>query len=175
MFALHVLLSFGVAAFSDAFTPMGIVGSFVLIYLVLKLASRLTVMGHYMLRLEQGVAFTLWFGKEIVLASIDVAKIVLARKVDPSPAIVKVRLEDKREGTATLIGLLLTLTPGTMALDYDPETGDMVIHALNAHSLAEVEDAVREMERRLLNWMHPERLKGASSPRRIVRGEKREH
>lgn len=114
-------------------------------------------MGHYLTRLELGVRFVAWFALEVVRASIDVAKLVVSRQVSPSPAVIKMRLEDGREDVATLIGLLLTLTPGTMALDYDPETSEMYIHALDARSAEKVESGIRELEHRLLEWMNPER------------------
>jgi len=158
MLGIHILLAVGIAAFADALVPMGIVGAFVLVYLVLRLGAPLIRTGNYLKRLELGFGFILWFALEIVKASVDVARIVTARKVSPSPAVIKLRLEDRREGVATLIGLLLTLTPGTMALDYDPDSGEMAIHALNANSVEEVEKGIRELERRLLDWMHPERL-----------------
>lgn len=158
MLGIHILLAVGIAAFANALDPMGIVGAFVLVYLVLKIGSSLIVTGHYLQRLELGVGFVAWFALEIVKASIDVARVVIAGKVSPSPAVVKLRLEDRRDGVATLIGLLLTLTPGTMALDYDSDSGEMLIHALNAESIHEVEGGIRELERRLLDWMHPERL-----------------
>lgn len=158
MLGIHILLAVGIAAFANALDPMGIVGAFVLVYLVLKLGARLIRTGNYLKRLELGIGFIAWFAAEIVKASVDVARIVVASKVAPSPAVITMRLEDRREGVATLIGLLLTLTPGTMALDYDSETGEMAIHALNATSVEEVERGIRELEKRLLDWMHPERL-----------------
>ena len=54
---------------------------------------------------------------------------------------------------ATLLGCLLTLTPGTVAIDYLPEAGLMYIHALDADDAGEVEAGVREIERRLLRWL----------------------
>jgi multicomponent Na+:H+ antiporter subunit E len=163
MLGIHILLAVGIAAFANALDPMGIVGAFVLVYLVLKLGSRLIRTGNYLKRLELGIGFITWFATEIVKASLDVARIVVARRVAPSPAVIMMRLEDRRDGVATLIGLLLTLTPGTMALDYDPESGEMAIHALNATSVEEVERGIRELEKRLLDWMHPERLAAAEA------------
>ena len=161
MLGLHILVAVGIAAFANALNPMGIVGAFVLVYLVLRLGARLIQVGTYLTRLELGVGFACWFAMEIVKASVDVARLVVASKVSPSPAVIKMTLEDKREGVATMIGLLLTLTPGTMALDYVPETGELYIHALDAESAEKVELGIRELERRLLDWMHPERLAGA--------------
>lgn len=159
MLGLHILLAVGIAAFANALDPMGIVGAFVLVYLVLKLGARLIRVGEYVRRLELGTRFVVWFALEIVRASIGVARLVVARQVRTSPAIVRVTLEDRRESVATLIGLLLTLTPGTMALEYEPDTGVLYIHALDADSVDQVEHGVREIERRLLDWMHPDRLK----------------
>lgn len=162
MLGLHILIAVGIAAFANALDPLGIVGAFLLVYLVLRVGARLIRTGHYLRRLELGIAFAIWFALEIVRASIDVARLVVARKVSPSPAIIKMRLEDPREGVATVIGLLLTLTPGTMALDYVPESGELYIHALDAESAEKVEGGIRELERRLLDWMHPERLDAAA-------------
>lgn len=163
MLGIHILLSVGIAAFANALDPMGIVGAFLLVYLVLKLSARLIRTGNYLKRLELGIGFITWFATEIVKASLDVARIVVASKVAPSPAVITMRLEDRREGVVTLIGLLLTLTPGTMALDYDTETGEMSIHVLNATSVEAVERGIRELERRLLDWMYPDRLTAAAA------------
>jgi multicomponent Na+:H+ antiporter subunit E len=158
LLGLHILLAVGIAAFANALDPFGIVGAFVLVYLVLKLGARLIRVGSYVKRLELGTGFVLWFALEVVKASIDVARLVVAGKVRTSPAVLRVTLEDRREGVATLIGLLLTLTPGTMALEYEPGSGVMFIHALDADSADKVEHGLREIERRLLDWMYPERL-----------------
>lgn len=157
MLGLHILVAVGIAAFANALDPLGIVGAFALVYLVLRLAGPFIQLGDYLKRLELGVCFMLWFALEIVRASIDVAKLVVAKQVSPSPAVIKLRLEEGREDVATLIGLLLTLTPGTMALDYDPKTSEMYVHALDARSVDKVEEGIRELERRLLEWMRPER------------------
>ncbi|PKO56534.1 MAG: cation:proton antiporter, partial [Betaproteobacteria bacterium HGW-Betaproteobacteria-21] len=60
---------------------------------------------------------------------------------------------------------LLTLTPGTLALDYDPASGVLYVHALDAGSAAEIEEGVRNIEDRLLAWMDAERppAKGSAS------------
>lgn len=158
MLGLHMLLAVGIAAFANALGPLGIVGAFGLVYVILKLGSRLIHVGNYVTRLELGSRFMLWFALEVVKASIDVARLVVAGKVRTSPAVLRVTLEDRREGIATLIGLLLTLTPGTMALEYEPVSGVMYVHALDADSADKVEHGLREIERRLLDWMYPERL-----------------
>ncbi len=153
MLGLHLLLADGLAAYADALAPLGVFAAFVAIYVALRLAIDLLGLRRYLRRLELGTAFALWFVVEILRASVDVARIVLGRSVAPQPAVVAMRLARRDERFATLLGCLLTLTPGTMALDYRPESGLMYIHALDARTAAEVEAGVRAIERRLLHWL----------------------
>ena len=78
---------------------------------------------------------------------------MLGRKVAPQPAVIVLRLARPDDRIATLLGCLLTLTPGTMALEYLPESGLMYIHAIDAKDAAAVEAGVRAIERRLLRWI----------------------
>ena len=150
MLGLHLLLAVGLAAYADALAPLGVFAAFVAIYVALRLAIDLLDLRRYLRRLELGTAFALWFVVEILRASVDVARIVLGRSVAPQPAVVAMRLARRDERFATLLGCLLTLTPGTMALEYLPESGLMYIHAIDAKEAAAVEAGVRAIERRLL-------------------------
>ena len=153
MLGLHLLLAVGLAAYADALRPLGVFAAFVAVYLALRLAIDLLGIRRYLRRLELGTAFALWFVVEILRASVDVARIVLGRSVAPQPAVVAMRLARRDERFATLLGCLLTLTPGTMALEYLPESGLMYIHAIDAKEAAAVEAGVRAIERRLLRWI----------------------
>ncbi|HRP22950.1 Na+/H+ antiporter subunit E [Thauera sp.] len=153
MLGVHILLAVGLAAFVDALSPLGVLAAFVVIHFALRLGSDLLGLRRYVRRLEYGTRFAFWFAAEIFKASIDVARIVLGRTVAPQPAIIRMRLARRDERVATLLGCLLTLTPGTLAMDYAPETGVMYIHAIDADDADEVEAGVREIERRLLAWL----------------------
>ena len=153
MLGLHILLAVGLAAFADALSPLGVVAAFVVIYVALRLAIDLLGIRRYLRRLELGTAFSLWFVAEVFKASLDVARIVLGRKVSPQPAVIALRLARPDDRIATLLGCLLTLTPGTMALEYLPESGLMYIHAIDAKEAAAVEAGVRAIESRLLRWI----------------------
>lgn len=153
MLGIHILLAAVLAAFSNALTPMGIVVAAVLVYLVMKLGAGLMGIRGYVRRVELGIGFGFWFAWEVVRASLDVARVVFGLNRMPRPAIVTIRLLRRDERLATLIGCLLTLTPGTMAMDYEPETGLMYVHALDAETPDGIEAGVREIEARLLAWI----------------------
>ncbi len=153
MLGMHLLLAVGLAAFADGLTPLGVLAAFTLIYLLLKLSSRLMGLRGYVLRLELGVRFAGWFMLEVLKASLDVARLVLGRRVAISPAVVEVALVRRDERVATLLACLLTLTPGTLALHYRSEDGMLYVHALDTDSAAAVEEGVRRIEARLLAWL----------------------
>ena len=153
MLGLHILLAVGLAAFADALSPLGVVAAFLIIYVALRLAIDLLGIRRYLGRLELGITFTLWFVAEVFKGSLGVARVGLGRKVAPQPAVIVLRLARPDDRIATLLGCLLTLTPGTMALEYLPESGLMYIHAIDAKDAAAVEAGVRAIERRLLRWI----------------------
>lgn len=153
MLGVHFLLAIVLAAFSDGLSPLGVLVAFILVYLVLKLGAGLMGLRAYVRRIELGTAFMGWFVVEVVKASVDVARVVFALGRAPRPAIVPVRLARADDRLATVVGCLLTLTPGTMAMEYDPESSLMYVHALDAQSAEEVEAGVRAIESRLLAWV----------------------
>jgi multicomponent Na+:H+ antiporter subunit E len=153
MLGLHLLLAVGLAAFADGLSPLGVATAFVLIYVLLRLSSRLLGMRAYVLRLELGARFIGWFMVEVLKASLDVARLVLGRRVAITPAVVRVTLVRRDERVATLLACLLTLTPGTLALHYSADEGVLYVHALDTDSAAAVEDGVRRIEARLLAWL----------------------
>jgi multicomponent Na+:H+ antiporter subunit E len=153
--ALHLLLAFGMAAFAGSFSPMGVLFAFFLVYLVFKVGGRMARTGAHARRVERGTVFVFWFVLEVFKASFDVARLVTAWRVDATPGIVPVRLAVQKDWVATLVGMLLTLTPGTMAMEYDSRAGLLYIHVLDAESADTVDAAVRRIETRLLAWLDP--------------------
>lgn len=153
MFLGHLLLSGILAAVAGAFHVPGLLAAFVLLYLLCKLAAPLQPLRRHARRVERGSAFIVWFIGQVLLASLHVARLVLARQVRVEPAVVAVSLRRPEERLATLLSCLLTLTPGTLALEYRETEGILFIHALDARSPAAVENMLRELERRLLHWL----------------------
>lgn len=169
MLGLHILVAIGLAAFAKTLTPLGVLAAFALVHLALRLGADLLGLRRYVRRLELGVLFGGWFALEVIKASLDVARIVLAPRVDPQPAVVALQLREPDERIATLLGCLLTLTPGTMALDYAPASGLMYVHAIHATDAAAVEAGVRAIERRLLRWIDAGAPPAAPPPSRTSR------
>ncbi len=155
MFLLHLLLSLALAALVGHLHGWGALSAFALLYLLCKLAWPSLRLRQYARRVELGSRFIPWFIGQVILSSLHVARLVLARQVAIEPAIVAVRLRSQNANMVTLIGGLLTLTPGTLALDYRAADGTLFVHALDARRQIEVESLVRDLESRLLHWLEP--------------------
>ncbi len=155
MFFLFHLLASVALAWSLGFGHLG--GgllAFALLYLLTRLLGLvLPRLGRYAHSLELGLWFCLWFIGQILLASYHVAGLVLARRIEVAPAVLAYPLARRDANTATLLGALLTLTPGTLALEYDESRGLLYIHALDARRREELTRMLGELERRLLTWL----------------------
>ena len=97
---------------------------------------------HYDWRL---LGFWAWLGREVVLSSIEVARVVLRRNVDIEPKVVDIDGSDLGPVDLALLGNSITLTPGTLTLDvYE---GRLLVHALTPEGAAALERG--EMQRRV--------------------------
>lgn len=99
------------------------------------------------------VRFAVWYVLEVVRSSWSVLSDVLTSGHRSTPRVVRMPLQSTRDGHAALIGMLITLTPGTLTIG--------VVHGaqgereLLVHSMyhSDTESAVRDlvdMETRML-------------------------
>mgnify|MGYP001580411483 FL=1 len=80
---------------------------------------------HYDWRL---LGFWAWLGGEVVKSSIEVARIVLRRKIEVEPTVVNIDGSGLGPVDLVVLGNSITLTPGTLTLDvYE---GQLRVHAL---------------------------------------------
>jgi multicomponent Na+:H+ antiporter subunit E len=156
MVYLHVLLATLMATALAVLSPLYWLAAFAALYPLFRLfglfhrASRL-----YALRIEAGLIFVPWFTWQVFSASFGVAKIVLSPRYQIESAVVRVPLHTRDKRLITLLGCLLTLTPGTLALDFRSRTGDMYVHVLDTRSVESVVKAIGDIERRLMRWVQP--------------------
>jgi len=97
---------------------------------------------HYDWRL---LGFWAWLGSEVVKSSLEVARVVLRRKIEVEPTVVDIDGSGLGPVDLVLLGNSITLTPGTLTLDvYE---GRLRVHALTREGAAALEGG--EMQRRV--------------------------
>jgi multicomponent K+:H+ antiporter subunit E len=88
--------------------------------------------------------------RDIVVANIHVARLVLSPLGRLRPRIVVVPLDVDHPAVASLLAATVTLTPGTVSVDLDPGRRELTVHALDAPDDATVIDEIKSRyERRL--------------------------
>ena len=97
---------------------------------------------HYDWRL---LGFWAWLGREVVVSSIEVARVVLRRRLVVEPKVVNIDGSGLGPVDLALLGNSITLTPGTLTLDVHEDR--LLVHALTAEGAAALERG--EMQRRV--------------------------
>jgi multicomponent Na+:H+ antiporter subunit E len=97
------------------------------------------------------ISFILFFIWELTKANIQVAYEVITPKFNMKPGIVALPLDAKTDFEITLLANLITLTPGTLALDVSSDRSVLYVHGMYVEDRKEfIEDIKQGFEKRLL-------------------------
>jgi multicomponent Na+:H+ antiporter subunit E len=86
------------------------------------------------------------FIKELVVANLDVAYRVLAPSMPIEPAVIYLPLRVQRPVAISTIANSITLTPGTLTMDYDEEANALYVHTINGRDPHGVIAPIRRWE-----------------------------
>ncbi|MCU0976127.1 MAG: Na+/H+ antiporter subunit E [Steroidobacteraceae bacterium] len=109
-------------------------------------------------RMSRPVAALLLLGRfllAVVVSGAQTALVILRASAGgdhaPKSAFVRLRYAPMDERGASLLGGMITLTPGTTTIDIDPERREMLLHVLDASDLDGLLAAIRrDFERYLV-------------------------
>jgi multicomponent Na+:H+ antiporter subunit E len=146
--AWHAALGWLWLALTERYTA----SNFVLGLLFAHLALRLTRFERRSVgKTGAALAFLAFFVREVVVSALRVARDVLAVRPRMRPAIVRVPLDVRTDGQIALLAILITLTPGTLALDVSEDRRTLFVHAMFAADADAVRDEIKGgFERRIL-------------------------
>ncbi len=106
--------------------------------------------GNQFIRLWHFITFTLFFLKELILASFSVFFAILV----PSrlqPGVVAVPLDIRSNSEITLLANLITLTPGTLSLDVSTDRRVIYVHTIRVDDPEEFRRSIKNgFERRVM-------------------------
>jgi multicomponent Na+:H+ antiporter subunit E len=69
-----------------------------------------------------------WLGKELVVANLQVARVVLSRHMPMSPTVIRLQALSPDPVGQAILGNSITLTPGTVTVD--DHDGELLVHCL---------------------------------------------
>lgn len=113
--------------------------------------------------------YVLAFAGEVVRANIDVTARVLALDNEDAiePEVILIPLRVETDLAITLLANSITITPGTVTLDYDTDTNALYVHVIDGRDLEAVLEPIRNWEDYALE-LFDEPRSPADPPREIV-------
>jgi len=115
--------------------------------------------------LPYSVIYVALFLKELVTANVEVAYRVLAPSLPIDPDVYEVPLRVESDVAVTTIANSITLTPGTLTMDYDPERNALYVHTLFGPDRESVVEPIRTWEDYALVIFDERRSPGDPVPR----------
>jgi len=90
------------------------------------------------------ISFILFYIKEVLLANIKMAYLILSRKQQLKSAIICIPLEKESEVELALLVNLITMTPGSLSMDISTDRRALYVHVLDNKDPAKVKKSIQE-------------------------------
>ena len=129
---VNIIAAISWMLFTNSFTFVDFVLGYVVGIFTLLLFKKSIGFDFYLRKVWAVIKLFILFLKELVLANVDVVKAVLSPRLDLDSSIVAVPTKLKSKGEITLLAVLITLTPGTLSMDFSDDSQTIYIHALDA-------------------------------------------
>ncbi|WP_265108171.1 Na+/H+ antiporter subunit E [Halosolutus halophilus] len=163
-------------------TPSAVIGQF-LLGLVVGLPVAFVFRRLYVKRIDLGrgaralpaaARYLATFSWEVVRANLDVAYRVLSPGMPIEPEVILVPLRVETDLAITTIANSITITPGTVTLDYDEETNALYVHAVDGRDPEAIAAPIREWEDYALEMFDEEASPDDRPPAIVVSGGERD-
>ncbi|WP_049921348.1 Na+/H+ antiporter subunit E [Halopiger djelfimassiliensis] len=165
-----------------ALTPSALLGQF-LFGLVVGLPVAFVFRRLYIKRIDlaRGAAalpaagrYLAAFSWEVVRANVDVAYRVLSPGMPIEPEVILLPLRVETDLAITTIANSITITPGTVTLDYDEETNALYVHAVDGRDPEAIAAPIRRWEDYALVMFDEDASPDDRPPEIVVSGGERE-
>lgn len=151
---LNLTLSLAWAFAKGSLTAGRLAEGFVLGFLALALTGRAIGADVYLRKTLALGRLLAYFVRDLVLANLRVAFDIVTPHHYMRPGVVAIPLDVETDLEITLMGNLITLTPGTLALDVAADRRTMYIHFMYIKDPAEVRREIKDgLEKRILELM----------------------
>jgi len=120
--------------------------------LLFRSSNRKRNWSFYIKKLSYILLFIPVFFYEAFIAALKVSKHAFEKKPSFSPGIIKVKTSLRNITALTILANLITLTPGTLTLDFDMREKAFFIHWIDVTTLEEAE-ARKQVIERFEKWL----------------------
>ncbi|WP_254530564.1 Na+/H+ antiporter subunit E [Natrinema gelatinilyticum] len=163
-------------------TPTNLVGVFLaglvvglpVAFIFRRLYSKRLDLGRGIRALPYAGLYLGSFGWELLRANIDVSYRVLSPGMPIEPEVILVPLRVESDIAITVIANSITITPGTVTLDYDEATNALYVHGVNGRDPEAIADPIHTWEDYALELFNEDASPSDPPPDIVVSGGTRE-
>ena len=127
----------------NSFTISSFITGFVFGMIILIILRGVLKFDLYLIKVWSVLKLILLFVLELLKANIDVIKVVLNPKQDHTPGIVAVETKLETDIEVTLLASLISLTPGTISMDFSDDGRTIYIHSID---VPDKEEMIKEIQ-----------------------------
>ncbi|MGY6518406.1 MAG: Na+/H+ antiporter subunit E [Lysobacteraceae bacterium] len=107
--------------------------------------------------LTTGLVLLLRFLWQVVTSGITTAWVIVRPGQRPQPGLIRMRYDNLSDFGVSVMGCMISLTPGTTTIDIDTERRELLLHLLDASSASAAVAGIRREFEAPLQRMYPER------------------
>ena len=126
----NILLALAWVAITGSFTPANFALGIAVGFVALIVSQRIPGVPRYSRRSWNVIMLALFTAWEILMANVRVTRDVFTVE-RTKPALISVPIRSRTDTEITLLAALVTLTPGSTAVDISPDGTHMLIHTTN--------------------------------------------
>jgi len=126
----NILLALAWVAITGSFTPTNFALGVAIGFVALIVSQRIPGVPRYTRRSWSMVLLVLYTARAILMANVRVTRDVLTVH-RTRPALISVPIRSRTDTEITLLAALITLTPGSTAIDVTPDGTHMLVHTTN--------------------------------------------
>ena len=127
----------------SSFTPATFVFGYLIGMLILIILRRFLIFELYFRRLWAMVKLFFLFVVELTKANLDMVRVILKPRLNHRPGIVAVRTQLETNVEITLLAALISLTPGTISMDFSEDNKTIYIHSIDVPDKDEMIEDIR--------------------------------
>ncbi|MDF9746812.1 Na+/H+ antiporter subunit E [Natrinema salsiterrestre] len=166
----------------QSLTPSSLVGGFLaglivglpVAYVFRRLYGKYLDLGRGLRVLPYAGLYLGAFTRELLRANVDVAYRVLSPGMPIEPEVILVPLRVESDIAITVIANSITITPGTVTLDYDDETNALYVHGVNGEDPEAIAEPIRTWEDYALELFDEDASPSDPPPAIVVSGGERD-
>ncbi|PRO65070.1 Na+/H+ antiporter subunit E [Alkalicoccus urumqiensis] len=139
---INIVIAFIWMFLQNDFSGVTFIIGYIVGLLMLFFLRRFLRFDFYFRRVWAFIKLMALFAYKLVEANWDVIKIILRPKLDIEPGIIAVPTKLKSDWERTLLANLISLTPGTLTMNFSEDGSTLFIHAIH---VPDKEKAIKEI------------------------------